>query len=157
MKWCTNCGAQLKDEEKYCSKCGAKQDADSISENVEKKETGKKSTKKGRLIFILILIIMGIILLVCLTFFQKKKLKAEERENLTKFIKTAEWPFDTESDNKYSTYTMRKNKDVIVFDAIKNKNKDSFIDGFASDDKGNEYIMCSSIDGEDTHAVFQAS
>lgn len=52
---------------------------------------------------------------------------------------------------------MRKNKDVIVFDAIKNKNKDSFIDGFASDDKGNEYIMCSSIDGEETHAVFQAS
>ena len=38
MKWCTNCGAQLKDEEKYCSKCGAKQDADSISENVEKKD-----------------------------------------------------------------------------------------------------------------------
>ena len=37
MKWCTNCGAQLKDEEKYCSKCGAQQDADSISENVEKK------------------------------------------------------------------------------------------------------------------------
>lgn len=157
MKWCTNCGAQLKDEEKYCSKCGAIQDADSISENVEKKETGKKSTKKGRLIFIFILIIMGIILLVCLTFFQKKKLKAEERENLTKFIKTAEWPFDTESDNKYSTYTMRKNKDVIVFDAIKNKNKDSFIDGFAADDKGNEYVMCSSIDGEETHAVFQAS
>lgn len=157
MKWCTNCGAQLKDEEKYCSKCGAKQDADSISENVEKKETGKKSTKKGRLIFILILIIMGIILLVCLTFFQKKKLKAEERENLTKFIKTAEWPLDTELEKKYSTYTMRKNKDVIVFDAIKNKNKDSFIDGFAADDKGNEYIMCSSIDGEDTHAVFQAS
>lgn len=29
-------------------------------------------------------------------FFQKKKLKAEERENLTKFIKTAEWPLDTE-------------------------------------------------------------
>ena len=42
MKWCTNCGAQLKDEEKYCSKCGAKQDADSISENVEKKENKEK-------------------------------------------------------------------------------------------------------------------
>ena len=46
MKWCTNCGAQLKDEEKYCSKCGAKQDADSISENVEKKETGKINKKR---------------------------------------------------------------------------------------------------------------
>ena len=76
MKWCTNCGAQLKDEEKYCSKCRAKQDTDIGSENVEKKGTGKKPAKKGKLIFILILIIMGIILLVCATLFQKKKLKA---------------------------------------------------------------------------------
>ena len=76
MKWCTNCGAQLKDEEKYCSKCGAKQDADSISENVEKKETGKKSTKKGRLIFILILIIMGDHSSCMSDFFSKEEIKS---------------------------------------------------------------------------------
>ena len=35
---------------------------------------------------------------------------------------------------------MRKNKDVIVFDAIKNKNK-IHLSIVATDDKGNEYIM----------------
>ena len=35
---------------------------------------------------------------------------------------------DTELEKNTAPTQMRKNKDVIVFDAIKNKNKDSFID-----------------------------
>ena len=156
MKWCSNCGAQLEKNEKYCPECGARQKLEDYEEK-GKKKAANGASKKGKITILCIVVIMIVVAVAGINYLQNQKAKAEERENLTKFIKTAEWPFDTESDNKYSTYTMRKNKDVIVFDAIKNKNKDSFIDGFASDDKGNEYIMCSSIDGEETHAVFQAS
>lgn len=155
MKWCSNCGAQLEKNEKYCPECGARQKLEDYEEK-GKKKAANGASKKGKITILCIVVIMIVVAVAGINYLQNQKAKAEERENLTKFIKTAEWPLDTELEKKYSTYTMRKNKDVIVFDAIKNKNKDSIIDGFAADDKGNEYIMCSSIDGEDTHAVFQA-
>lgn len=51
MKYCSNCGAQLPDEAKFCASCGTQQQAAVRSEATQKKETEESDKpQKGKTI-----------------------------------------------------------------------------------------------------------
>ena len=48
MKWCSNCGAQLEKNEKYCPECGARQKLEDYEEK-GKKKAANGASKKGKI------------------------------------------------------------------------------------------------------------
>ena len=163
MKWCSNCGAQLEKNEKYCPECGARQELVDYEEKGKKK--GKKratngASKKGKIIILCIVVIMIVVAVAGVNYLQNQKAKAEARKNLIEFVENADWLYKGEgyskAYDKYVTYTLQDNKDVVVDDALTEK-YDIQLMGFASDSSGNTYVNYDLYDSAYRQVIFKAS
>ena len=78
MKWCSNCGAQLEKNEKYCPECGARQKLEDYEEK-GKKKAANGASKKGKITILCIVVIMIVVAVAGINYLQNQKAKAEER------------------------------------------------------------------------------